>query len=55
MSELENVRDLVCSVTDMVRLGLIDSFVGALALDAAGDAEVRLRLSSVSTTLHTEL
>lgn len=39
------------SVTDMVRLGLVDSFAGALALSSAGEAEVRRRLSSVSTTL----
>ena len=38
-------------VRSMVRLGLADSFVGALALAAPGESEVRRRLSTVSTTV----
>jgi hypothetical protein len=46
------------SVVSMVRLGLIDSFVGALTIPPHGEAEVRRRLSEVTTTLtpeHSEL
>ena len=42
------------SVQSMVRLGLTDSFVGALALDDIGSREVRHRLSMVPTTLQPE-
>ena len=42
------------SVQSMVRLGLIDSFVGALALPARAEEEVRRRLSLVSTVVTLE-
>ena len=41
-------------VASMVRLGLADSFVGALALGREGEAEVRRRLSTVKTTVTPE-
>ena len=45
-------------IVSMVRLGLVESFVGALTLPPDGEAEIRRRLGAVSTTLspeHTEL